>query len=71
MRKGLAVMENPCHYQDIAREERVMNSVSVPRHDGLLVDMVNESIEVDSNITCDADLNKHVTKIQIQHMMRI
>ena len=27
--------------------------MSVSRHDGLLVDMVNESIEEDYNITCD------------------
>ena len=33
--------------------------MSVPRHDGLLVDMVNESIEEDSNITYDEDSNKH------------
>ena len=33
------------------------NIVSVPRHDRLLVDMVNDSIEEDSNITCDEDLN--------------
>ena len=40
------------------------NIVSVPRHDRLLVDMVNEGIEEDSNtisdknlnITCDEDL---------------
>ena len=31
--------------------------MSVPHHDGLLVDMVNESIKYDSNITCDKDLN--------------
>ena len=31
--------------------------MSVPRHDGLLVDMVIESIEEDSNITCDEDSN--------------
>ena len=52
--------------------------MSVPRHDRLLVDMVNESIEVDYNITCDEISNKHVTRIQIQvtriqiqHVMRI
>ena len=33
------------------------NSVSVPCHDGLLVDMVNESIEEDSNTTCNEDSN--------------
>ena len=32
--------------------------MSVPHHDGLLVDMVNDSIEEDSNIlTCDEDSN--------------
>ena len=40
--------------------------MSVPRHDGLLVDMVNESIEEDYNITCDKISNKHVTRIRIQ-----
>ena len=43
----------------------------VPCHDGFLVDMVNESIEEDSNITCGEDSNKHVTRIEIQHMPRI
>ena len=43
----------------------------VPRLDGLLVDMVNESIEGDSNITCDKESNKHVTRIRIQHVTRI
>ena len=33
------------------------NIVSVPHHDGLLLDMVNDSIEEDSNITCDEDSN--------------
>ena len=41
------------------------NIVSVSRHDRLLVDMVNESIEVDYNITCDEISNKHVTIIRI------
>ena len=41
------------------------NIVSVPRHDRLLVDMVNESIEEDYNITCDEISNKHVTRIRI------
>ena len=45
--------------------------MSVPRHDGLLADMVNESIEEDYNITCDEISNKHVTRIQIQHVMSI
>ena len=52
--------------------------MSVPRHDGLLVDMVNESIEGDYNITCDELSNKHVTRtriqvtrIRIQHVTRI
>ena len=31
--------------------------MSVPHRDGLLEDMVNESIEEDSNITCDEDSN--------------
>ena len=48
-----------------------INIVSVPRHDGLLGDMVNESIEEDYNITCDEISNKHVTKIRIQHVTRI
>ena len=39
------------------------NIVSVPRHDGLLVVMVNESIEEDYNITGDEISNKHVTRI--------
>ena len=47
------------------------NIVSVPGHDRLLVDMVNESIEEDYNITCDEISNKHVTRIQIQHVTRI
>ena len=38
----------------------------VPSHDGLLVDMVNESIEEDYNITCDKISNKHVTRMRIQ-----
>ena len=38
----------------------------VPRNDGLLVDMINESIEQDYNITCDEISNKHVTRIRIQ-----
>ena len=53
------------------------NSVSVPRHDKLLVDMVNERIEKDYNITCDEISNKYVTRIRIhvrmigiQHMTR-
>ena len=37
--------------------------MSVSRHGGLLVDMVNDSIEEDSNITCDEGYNKHVTRI--------
>ena len=41
------------------------NIVSVPLLDGLLVDMVNESIEEDSNITCDENSNKHMTRICI------
>ena len=45
--------------------------MSVPRHDGLLVDMVNEMIEEDYNITCDEISNKHVTTIGIQHVTRI
>ena len=40
--------------------------MSVPRHDGLLVDMIKESIEEDYNITCDEISNKHVTRIRIQ-----
>ena len=40
------------------------------RNDGLLVDMVNESIEEDYNITCGEIAIKHVTRIQIQ-MTRI
>ena len=40
--------------------------MSVSRHDGLLVDMVNESIEEDYNITCEEISNKHVTRIRIQ-----
>ena len=54
------------------------NIVSVLRHDGLLVDMVNESIEENYNITCDEISNKlarrnriQVTRIQIQHVTRI
>ena len=35
------------------------------------MDMVNESIEDDSNITCDEILNKHVMRIRIQHVTRI
>ena len=35
------------------------------------MDMVNESIEDDSNITCDEILNKHVIRIRIQHVTRI
>ena len=31
--------------------------LSVPRLDGLLVDMVNDSIEEDYNITCEEDSN--------------
>ena len=31
--------------------------VSVPRHDGWLVDMVNESNKEDLNTTCDEDSN--------------
>ena len=31
------------------------NIVSVPRHDALLVDMVNENIEQDLNTTCDEE----------------
>ena len=38
----------------------------VTRHDGLRVDMVNESIEEDYNITCDEITNNHVTRIRIQ-----
>ena len=45
--------------------------MSVPHHDRLLVDMVNESIEGDYNITCDEISNKHVTRIRIQHVTRI
>ena len=45
--------------------------VSVTCHDRFLVDMVNESLEDGSNITCDEDSNKHVTRIWIQHVMRI
>ena len=41
------------------------NIVHVPRHDRLLVDMGNESIEEDLNTTCDEDSNKHVTRIRI------
>ena len=37
--------------------------MSVPRHAGLLVDMVNESIEDYYNITYDEISNKHVTRI--------
>ena len=33
------------------------NILSVPRHDALLVDMVIESIEEDSNITCVSLVN--------------
>ena len=44
--------------------------MSVPRHDGLLVDMVNESIEEDYNITCDEIPNNHVKRIRM-HVMRI
>ena len=40
--------------------------MSVPRHDGFLVDMVNEIIEEDYNISCDEISNKHVTRIRIQ-----
>ena len=47
------------------------NIVSVPRHDGLLVDMVNESIQEDLNIACDEDWGRHVTGIHIQHVTRI
>ena len=47
------------------------NIESVPLHDGLLVDMVNESIEEDSNTTWDEDLNKYVTSIRVQHVTRI
>ena len=36
------------------------NIVSVPRHDALLVEMVNENIEQDLNTTCDEESNKHV-----------
>ena len=39
------------------------NIVSVPHHDGLLVDMVNDSIEDESSM--------HVTRIRIQHVTRI
>ena len=52
--------------------------VSVPLHDGLLVDIVNERIEEDHNIACDKISNKHVTiiriqvtRIRIQHVTRI
>ena len=45
--------------------------MSVPRIDGFIVDMVNESIEEDSIITCDEDSNKYVTRIRIQHVTRI
>ena len=45
--------------------------MSVPHHDGLLVDIVNENIEEDYNITCDGILNKHVTSMRIQHVTRI
>ena len=52
--------------------------MSVPRHDGLLLDMVNESIEEDYNITCVEISNKHltririqVTRIRIQHVTRV
>ena len=37
--------------------------MSVPRHDGLLVNMVNENIEKDFNITCDKNSNNHVMRI--------
>ena len=40
--------------------------MSVPRHDILPVDMVNESIEADYNITYDKISIKHVTRIKIQ-----
>ena len=38
----------------------------VPRHVGLLVDMINESIGEDYNITRDEISYKHVTRIRIQ-----
>ena len=37
-----------------------------PRHDGLPVDIVNENIKEDYNITCDEISSKHVTRIRIQ-----
>ena len=45
--------------------------VSVLRHDGLLVDMVNESIEEDSNTHVTRIRIQHVTRIRIQHVTRI
>ena len=40
--------------------------MSVPRHDRLLVDMANASIDEHYNITCNEISNKHVTRIRIQ-----
>ena len=47
------------------------NIVSVLRHDGLLVDMVKEGIEEDSNTNCDEVSNKHMTRIRLQHVTRV
>ena len=41
--------------------------MAVPRHDGFLVDMVNDGFDY----KCDEDSIKHVTRIRIQHVTRI
>ena len=47
------------------------NIVSVPHHDRLLVDMVNESIQEDLNITCDEALTQPTRGVAVTAFWQI